>query len=42
LIPLLTFFYSGSLHTLGVSPFSETLLKAVEDEITVRVFFSHF
>ena len=41
MVHLLTFFCSGSLHMLGVSHFSETLLEAVEDELTVGVFFSY-
>ena len=40
-VSLLTLLSSGSFHMLGVSHFSETLLEAVEDELTVRVFFSN-
>jgi len=41
LASLLTFFYSGSFHMLGVNRFSETLLEAVEDELKVRELFSY-
>ena len=41
LVHLLTFSYSGSLHMLSVSHFSETLLEAVEDELKVSASFSH-
>ena len=40
-VSLLTSFYSISSHLIGVSHFSETLLKAAEDELNVRTFFSY-
>ena len=41
LVSLLTLFYSGTAQMLPVTHFSETLLKAVEDELEVRRTFSH-
>ena len=41
-VSFLTSSYSGSWQMLGVSHFNEALLKAVEDELMVRVSFTRF